>query len=262
MDWLMHGMKRVPGFGATRNPHATVSRGMSNPHTKILITGAGSGIGRALAAKLAGSDKSLFLTSRSADKLKSIAGEVDAAGSTAADLTKPGLAARVVEKAAVALDGLDTVVHCAGIGLIRSAADTTDAEVTQVLNVNARATFLLAQAACQTMAAARRGRFLTIPGILGRAPMRNAAAYVASKYAVSGMIKAFAQEYQRHGIQFSLFHFGGVDSPFWDDLGMKVQREKMIDTATAAEMLAQTIDLPSHLVLGEVVLQPESHQLV
>jgi NAD(P)-dependent dehydrogenase (short-subunit alcohol dehydrogenase family) len=162
----------------------------------------------------------------------------------------------------LALGSIDVVVHCAGIGLIKPAADTSDAEFTHVMNVNTRATFLLARESCRVMAAAKKGLFITIPGILGKAPMRNASAYVASKYAVTGMIKCFAQEYQRSGIRFCLFHLGGVDSPFWDNIAMAVQREKMIPVSTAADLILQAIDAPPHLVLSEVVMQPESHQLI
>jgi len=112
------------------------------------------------------------------------------------------------------------------------------------------------------MVAGGKGLFITIPGILGKAPMRNAAAYVASKYALTGMMKCMAQELQRSRVRFCLFHFGGVDTPFWDSITMAVQRDKMIPVGTAADLILQAIDAPPHLVLGEVVLQPESHQLV
>lgn len=227
--------------------------------SRILITGASSGIGRELALRLAARGESLALTGRSEEKLAGIApGAVVVAG----DLTLPGVAESVVEKAVEAMGGIDVVIHCAGVGLIKAAADTTDAEFTRVMNVNTRATFLTAQAACRVMAAAKKGLFITIPGILGKAPMKNASAYVASKYAVTGLIKCFAQEYQRSGVRFCLFHFGGVDTPFWDQIQMAVQRDKMIPVATAADLILQAVDAPPHLVLSEVVMQPESHQLV
>jgi NAD(P)-dependent dehydrogenase (short-subunit alcohol dehydrogenase family) len=146
--------------------------------------------------------------------------------------------------------------------LIKPGLDTTDAEFTKVMNVNTRSTFLTAQAACRVMAPQKKGLFVTIPGILGKAPMKNASAYCASKYAVTGMIKCFAQEFARSGIRFSLFHFGGVNSPFWDDLGTGFQKDKMIPVETAADLVLQAVDAPPGLVLSEVVLQPESHQLV
>lgn len=226
---------------------------------RILVTGASSGIGRALAERLAKRGDRLVLTGRSSDKLDALAIE---ALKVPADLTAPGAAANVVQSAVEALGGLDVVVHCAGVGLIKSAAETSDAEFTRVMNVNTRATFLVAQESCRVMAAAKSGLFITIPGILGRAPMKNASAYVASKYAVTGLVKCFAQEYQRSGLRFCLFHFGGVDSPFWDSISMAVQREKMIPVGTAVDLILQAIDAPPHLVLSEVVMQPESHQLV
>ena len=225
----------------------------------ILVTGASSGIGAELARQLSARGDSVFATARSQEKL-------DALGlgsqSLAIDLTAPGASAKVVEAASSALGTIDAVVHCAGIGLIKPAADTTDAEFTHVMNTNTRAAFLLARDACKAMAAAKKGLFITIPGILGKAPMRNAAAYVASKYAVTGLVKCLAQEYQRFGLRFCLFHLGGVDTPFWDHIQMAVQRDKMIPAATAASLILQAIDAPPHLVLSEVVMQPESHQLV
>ncbi len=226
---------------------------------KILITGASGGIGLALARKLSARGDSLALSGRSTGTLDA---EFPNAKVIAADLIVPNEAVRVVEESAAALDGLDVVVHLAGVGLIKSAAETTDAEFSRVVNVNLRASFLVAQSACKIMADQKHGLFITVPGILGKAVMKNAAAYSASKYGVSGLIKSFAQEYSRSGIRFALFYLGGVDSPFWDSLAMKVQREKMIPAETAADLILQAIDAPPHLVLSEVVMQPESHQLV
>ena len=225
----------------------------------ILITGASSGIGKELAKTLSARGDNLFLTARSESKLQSLS--VDAPR-LAADLTAPGAAENVVAAALESLGSLDAAIHCAGVGLIKSAAETSDAEFTQVMNINARATFLFAREVCKAMAPAKRGLFVTIPGILGKAPMKNASAYVASKYAVTGMIKCMAQEYQRSGLRFCLFHLGGVDTPFWDSIQMAVQRDKMIPVQTAASLVIQAIDAPPHLVLSEVVMQPESHQLV
>jgi NAD(P)-dependent dehydrogenase (short-subunit alcohol dehydrogenase family) len=225
--------------------------------SQILITGATSGIGHELAARLIARGDSVFLTGRSSEKL-----QTSGAPHLTADLTTPGAAEKIVNGAVDAMGSIDAVIHCAGIGLIKPAAETTDAEFTHVMNVNTRATFLLARESCRVMAAAKKGLFITIPGILGKAPMRNASAYVASKYAVTGMIKCFAQEYQRSGIRFCLFHLGGVDSPFWDNIQMAVQRDKMIPVSTAADLILQAIDAPAHLVLSEVVMQPESHQLI
>ena len=232
---------------------------------KYLITGASSGIGREVAIRLAARGAKLTLHGRSEGKLSEVAAACSGAGSVevmASDLTAPHAAEALLTKANESMGGLDCVIHCAGIGLIKAAADTTDAEFSKIVNTNLRGTFLVAQAACKIMAAQKHGLFITLPGILGKAVMKNAAAYIASKFGVTGLIKTFAQEYQRSGIRFCLFFLGGVDSPFWDEINMAVQRDKMIPVSTAADLILQAIDAPPHLVLAEVVLQPESHQLV
>lgn len=226
---------------------------------KVLITGASSGIGAAVAKELAARSWPLALAGRSKEKLQALG---LAATLLPGDLTLPGVAEKTVAEAEQALGSLDVVIHSAGIGLLKPAAETTDAEFTRVMNVNARAAFLVLQAATKAMAARKMGLILTFPGILGKAPMKNASAYCASKYALTGMVKCFAQEYARSGVRFGLFHFGGVDTPFWDALGVNFQRDKMIPVETAATLVLQAIDAPNHLVLSEVVLQPESHQLI
>lgn len=225
---------------------------------RFLITGATGGLGSQLVEKLKARDVRLFLHGRNESKLREIA---DGHPIHASDLIPPGAAEELVERARNELGGIDCVIHCVGAGLIRPVSDTSDGEFSKILNVNARVTYLVAKYACAAMAENRSGLFLTFPGILGKAVMKNASAYIASKFAVTGMIKAFAQEYQRSGIRFGLFYFGGIDSPFWDPLDMKVMREKMIPAATAAAAVLQAIDLPGHLVLNELTLQPDTHQL-
>lgn len=224
-----------------------------------LITGGSSGIGRELALQLIAKGHQVFVQGRSEEKLAEFSGQVP---TLALDLTTAGAAEKLVETAEAQIGPLDGVAHCAGVGLIKPALETSDAEFTRIMNINTRATFLTLQSACRRMAERKKGLFLTIPGILGKAPMKNASAYIASKYAVTGLVKAFAQELQRSGVRFCLFHFGGVDSPFWNDLNMAVQRDKMIPVAVAAQLMCQAIEAPPHLVLSEVIMQPESHQLL
>lgn len=231
----------------------------------FLITGASSGIGRELAHRLAARGAKLTLHGRSETKLQEVAAacaDATLVEIMASDITAPGAAEALVAKAQESMGALDCVIHCAGIGLIKPAAETADAEFTKVVNTNLRGTFLIARESCKVMAAQKHGLFITLPGILGKAVMKNASAYIASKFGVTGLIKTFAQEYARSGVRFCLFFLGGVDSPFWDGINMAVQRDKMIPVATAADLILQAIDAPPHLVLAEVVLQPESHQLV
>jgi len=229
---------------------------------RILITGAGSGIGASCARLLAERGKTLILTGLSTTKLESTAiGLSGQVWAQAADITQPGAVRDLCDGAIERFGGIDAVIHCAGIGLIRPLEESTDAEFVRLMNVNVRGTYHVLKETCRVMAPARRGRFATIPGILGIRPMKGATIYCASKHAVTGMIQAAAEEYRRHQLQFSLYHFGGVDTPFWDGIDLKVDRSQMVPVDVAAQRICDDLDLPGHLVPGQSILQPMSHQL-
>jgi NAD(P)-dependent dehydrogenase (short-subunit alcohol dehydrogenase family) len=91
--------------------------------------------------------------------------------------------------------------------------------------------------------------------------MAQSAAYCASKYALTGMLKSLALETKRAGVRFSLLHLGGVNTSFWDSITMRVQRERMLSVESAARAVFFAATQEGEGVLGELVLQPESHQM-
>ncbi|MEM6910596.1 MAG: SDR family oxidoreductase [Verrucomicrobiota bacterium] len=228
---------------------------------KILITGASSGIGKDAALQLSRRPGlQLALTGRNQARLEETAAACEGTPAVfVGDLTKPGLAEEITAQAEEAMGGLDGLIHCAGEGLIRPLKDTTDAEFSRLLNTNLRVAFLCVQAAAHRMASHKKGRILALPGVLGKFPMKATAAYSASKFGLSGLLKVVATEYQRQGVQVIQVYSGGVDSPFWDELDMKVQRDKMIPSAVIAEHIASAMTAPAHLVTTELVIQPDSH---
>ena len=232
-----------------------------------LVTGAGSGIGREVALRLAGQGASVVLAGRTENPLREVAAGIARAGGEAlavpTDVTDPAQVESLVAEAVRHYDTVDIVVNSAGVGLIKPLDATTAAEMDRLLAINVKGTMLVTQAALRPMVAAGRGgHVVNLAGILGRAPMANATVYCASKSAVAGFSKALQLEVgRRHNIKVSAMYFGGVDSPFWDDIEMRVQREKMLSVGDAAGAVLYALTQPPHLVLGELVLQPDSHQL-
>ena len=232
-----------------------------------LITGAGSGIGREVALELARRGVSVALAGRTEAKLTETAAQIGYEGGDAvtivADVTDPAQVERLVAETTRAFDGLDILVNSAGVGLIKPLETTTASEMDRLLDTNVKGLMLTTQAALRPMiAGGKGGHLVNIAGILGKAPMANASLYCASKYAVTGFSKALQLEVSRkHNIKVSLLYLGGVDSPFWDTIDMKVQRDKMLTIADAAGAVMTVLTQPANLVLGEFTLQPESHQL-
>jgi len=232
-----------------------------------LITGAGSGIGREVALELARRGVSVALAGRTEAKLTETAAQIGYEGGDAvkiaADVTDLAQVEHLIAETTRAFDGLDILVNSAGVGLIKPLETTTAAEIDRLLAVNVKGLMLVTQAALRPMiAAGKGGHIINMSGILGKAAMANASVYCASKYAVTGFSKALQLEVSRkHNIKVSLMYLGGVDSPFWDTIDMKVQRDKMLTIADAAGAIITVLTQPVHLVLGEFTLQPESHQL-
>jgi NAD(P)-dependent dehydrogenase (short-subunit alcohol dehydrogenase family) len=177
------------------------------------------------------------------------------------DATDSASVARLVNEAHNRFGRIDTLVYAAGIGILKPFAETTEEEFERLLRTNVGGAFNLCQSVLPLMEQQKSGRIIALPGILGRAPMSQAAAYCASKYALTGMLKSLALEYKRAGVRFSLLHLGGVNSSFWDSIQMRVQRERMLSVESAARAVLFAAMQEGEGVLNELVLQPESHQL-
>ena len=99
------------------------------------------------------------------------------------------------------------------------------------------APFLLMKAFLPAMKEAKTGLIINIPGVLGKVPMAGAAAYCASKYGLVGMMQSIREELKRTDIRITNLYLGGVDSPFWDTIDLKVQWEKFLQAEDAAKAI-------------------------
>lgn len=180
----------------------------------------------------------------------------------AADVSVEADSRELVRLADEKFGSIDYLIHSAGLGILKPFGDLTGGDLDALLSANVRTAFNVFQAVLPIMAEQKFGRVVAFPGILGKAPMMQAAGYCAAKYALTGMVKCLAQEYKRHGVRFSLMHLGGVDSSFWDNVTMKVDRSRMLSADAAAQAAFFAATQQGEGVMAEVVLMPESHQLV
>ncbi len=232
----------------------------------VMIIGAGRGIGRAVAELFAKDGANVVLAARDEAAILELEYKLSASYNTdvlalATDATNEADVKTLVAETVEKFGAIDFLIFAAGKGILKPFAELTVSDFDDLINHNTRGAFVTLQAVLPVMEKQKSGRVAVIPGILGRAPMANAAAYSAAKYALVGMIKCLALEYKRAGVKFSLLHFGGVDSQFWDNITMRVQRDKMLSIETAARAVHFAVTQENDSVLGELILQPESHQL-
>jgi NAD(P)-dependent dehydrogenase (short-subunit alcohol dehydrogenase family) len=233
----------------------------------VLIVGAGRGIGRRTAELFSEADAKVVISSRNEPELAELEYKLNTNGNQnvlaiAADAGLEADVKALVDESIEKFGSIDYLIHAAGMGVLKPFGDITPADFDNLLNANVRTAFNVLQAVLPQMSAQKFGRVVAIPGILGKVPMMQASGYCAAKYALTSMIKCLAQEYKRHGVRFSLMHFGGVDSPFWDSIEMKVQRDKMLSVDAAARSIFFAATQEGEGVMSEIILMPESHQLV
>ena len=168
---------------------------------KAVVTGAGSGIGAAVAARLRADGARVFTCD--------LKGEVDLVG----DVTAAGASAALVAQAAAAMGGLDTLVPCAGISAFAPLEGHDDAYFERVFAVNVFAVFRLVRDAVPYLKAAGNGRIVTIGSITSSFGDEGLAAYAASKHAVLGLTRSVAAELGPFGVTATCVQPGAIDTP-------------------------------------------------
>jgi NAD(P)-dependent dehydrogenase (short-subunit alcohol dehydrogenase family) len=172
-----------------------------------LVTGAGRGIGRAIAVAFAREGARVAVTARTAAELDEVVATITAAGGRAiavrADVADRDAVRRLVPDVAGRLGDVEVLVNNAGVGSSSSPrpfVDFDDAFWDLSLAVNLTAPYLLCKAVLPAMLARRRGRIINVASINGRIPTLHAAAYIASKHGLLGLTRALALEVSRDGI--------------------------------------------------------------
>jgi len=216
---------------------------------RVLVTGAGRGIGRAvcrrLAVQAADAGRPLQLAAcgaRHPDELTSLQSELQATGANVTaltgDLADPAVPARLVGEALSALGGLDAVVANAGISRVGSLRDLPVADWDLLMDVNLRAVWLLCQAAQPALAEAG-GSIVTIGSMSGVQPQPGLGAYSVSKAALIMLTRLMAQEWGADGIRVNCASPGMVITPMtadnYRDADFRASREAMVPAGRIAD---------------------------
>jgi len=176
---------------------------------RALVTGAGSGIGEAVARRLHAQGADVLLGDLSGERAEQVAADLGGERATA-------LALDVRDEAAVgaAARGLDVLVNVAGIGSTTNAPDTPLEVWEDVFAVNARGTFLCCKHAIPGMQERGGGSIVNIASVAALVGLKNRAAYSASKGAVIALTRALAIDHIGDGIRVNAVCPGTVDSPW------------------------------------------------
>ncbi|MFJ5919587.1 SDR family NAD(P)-dependent oxidoreductase [Streptomyces ardesiacus] len=181
----------------------------------VIVTGAGSGIGRAAALAFAAQGDRVLVADLDAEGAAATVEEIERSGGTAVavtgDLSEQAVVDRVTATAVERFGGVDVLVNNAGImDSMSAAADVADAEWDRVIRVNLTAPFLLTRAVLPHMLAAGRGAIVNTASEAALRGSAAGAAYTASKHGVVGLTKSLAVMYRKNGVRANAVCPGGT----------------------------------------------------
>ena len=188
--------------------------------SRAIITGASSGIGRAIAAEMARRGARVVLTARRADRLEQLAGELRQQGAVAycvaGDITEADVRQQVLAAAQEHLGGLDILVNNAGIGAIGPFAAATEQQLRRVMEVNFFAPAELMRLALPLLRLAERPIIVNIGSVLGHRAVPKKSEYCASKFALHGLSDSVRAELAGEAIDLLIVSRSTTRSEFFD----------------------------------------------
>lgn len=178
----------------------------------ILVTGASSGIGEAIAHRFSQEGWAVMLAGRNQERLQTIAGPLKNSASFAGDLRDSQTCTTLVAETVARFGRLDALINCAGIIVRKTAPETSDAEWRESMATNLDAPFFLSRAAIPHLIR-NRGSIINIASDWGLHGGPQAAAYCASKGALVMLTKSMALDHAGEGITINAICPGDVDTP-------------------------------------------------
>jgi len=214
----------------------------------VLITGASSGIGAALARVLAGRGDTVALVARRPDRLDEVLADCKVTSPEsrrwATDLSDPSTAAAVATEIWDHYEGIDVVVNNAGAPMRRHASQLTMAEVERTMRLNYFSPVAITLALLPAMLARGSGTIVNVSSLGGRLGISTEAAYSGSKFALAGWSEALALDLDRSGVNVKLVLPGAIDTEIWDqpDNDAPIYDGPKEPASGIAEGIAEAID--------------------
>lgn len=242
--------------------------------TVALVTGASSGIGAATAVALSEEGAAVALVARRADRLATLAGEIEAAGGRAlpieADITDRAQARGAVARAVDELGRLDILVNNAGVMLLGPIEDAPIEEWDRMVDLNLTALLSMTEAALPHLLAAadtdprRVADLVNISSTAGRQVKRGSAVYNLTKHGVGAFSESFRQEFSRRHLRVGVVEPGAVATELRDHLRPEIRAShdkriasmEPLQAQDVADAIRYIVTRPRHQMVNELLLRP------
>ena len=221
-----------------------------------LVTGGGSGIGKAIAKALLAEGCKVIINGRNEEKLNQAKSELgDNVESIVCDVTDEGQVGNTFNGIISNYGSLDILINNAGMAAKAKAHELKYETWKKVINVNLNGAFLCAREAMKSMIKQKSGRIINIGSISGQMSRPENAPYTASKFGLEGLTRALALDGREHGIAVSILHPGNVGTDIWKGREEIAEREGLIPLEDIGKLAVTMLSMsPNVNILGSVIL--------
>jgi short-subunit dehydrogenase len=235
---------------------------MSESGRVVLVTGASSGLGAAVARLFAGRGDAVVVTARREDRLRMLVEEMEAVGGRAAwvvgDAGEEATAEACVAMAVERFGAVDVLVNNAGQGSYKAFVETLAEDYDAMMRANVRSGFVFAKAVVPSMVERGSGVIVFVSSVAGIAGAAKEAVYCASKFAQVGMAQALDAELRPKGIKVECVCPGGMKTEFAVGHGRAaedVAKSRMMEAAEVAETVVFLCSLPPNVRVPMMVVR-------
>ena len=226
-----------------------------------LVTGAGRGIGRAIALSLAGEGANVCLVARTKTELERLAEEITRLGRTAiplvGDVASEDDVRSIVKRVGAECSSLDILVNNAGIGYFSPVIEMKTERFDEMFSVNVRGVFLFTREVLPLMVGQQSGDIVNIASLAGRNSFIGGAGYSATKWALIGFSRSLMLEVRDNNIRVITICPGSVDTSFGDTEARQVKSKGQIPSAAdIAAVVMNAITMPRHVMVSEIDVRP------
>lgn len=227
-----------------------------------IVTGASSGIGRAIAEAYAAEGATVVLAARSADKLDAVAAAIGKTGGTAipvrTDVTREAEVIALFRRVMADHGRLDILVNNAGGNVKSTTHELSLADWQRIIDLNLTAAFLCSREALKVMIPQKGGRIINIGSVSAKMPRVHSAAYTTSKFGLEGLTRSLALDGREHGIAVSILQPGNTATAIWEGRADEGRKEGIMQSEDVARVALLMATLPEGVSLLEGVILPFS----
>jgi NAD(P)-dependent dehydrogenase (short-subunit alcohol dehydrogenase family) len=230
---------------------------MTPPESRVAaVTGAGKGIGRAIAIELARAGMRVALMARNRDDLAAVTLEAPGSIVVPVDVRAPRQVTAAFMAVTEELGPVDVLVNAAGVYHFGPTLEATEEAFDRVVDTNLKGTFLTCRSVLGSMIDRRKGHIINIASIAGKVGSAGRSVYSASKFGVVGLTQSMAEEVRESGVRVAVVCPGSTNTTFSPKETAGKSREKMIQPADVAHVIHMLVTSGDNSFISEVVMRP------